>query len=248
MTDPADISSLRCWIVSESKAGAIAQCRGVAEKLGDPPRPGSCGAPIRPSPAGPAPEPRWTHIRNVHLNRVRPPWPDPATSCGRQAEPAVMAATRRSRGSISPCICRSRRSASTVRPVLHWPARLAAEFDGRDDVLRWWARAPRRRGAGGEPPRHGERRFGALPGRRAAVMTAAPTPAMAIPPPAWTPSSPSCAALQAEGCSLLVRTSRRSDPAVLPRLQQALAGDRGFVWDRTGENPVQYLAIADAVW
>ena len=54
--------------------------------------------------------------------------------------------------------------------------------------------------------------------------------------------------LQAGGWSLLVTTSRRSDPAVLPRLQQALAGDRGFVWDRTGESPYfQYLAITDAV-
>lgn len=251
MTDPAGISALRCWIVSESKAGTIAQCRGVAEKLGvaaetrlvrrpDPAKTGLARRLNR----------RWTHIRNVHLNRIRPPWPDLAISCGRQAEPAVMAATRRSRGSIFTVhlqiptvgfdwfdLCFVGRH--DWRP----------EFDGRDDVLPMVG-APHRVDAALVAGHRAaaEQRFGALPGRRAAVMIGGPNPGYGYSPARIDALVAQLQALQADGWSLLVTTSRRSDTAVLPRLQQALAGDRGFIWDRTGENPYfQYLAIADAV-
>jgi len=244
-------SSIRCWIISESKAGTIAQCRGVAERLDaavetrlvrrpDPARTGLARRLDR----------RWTRFRNVHLNGIRPPWPDLAISCGRQAEPAVTAASRRSGRAIY-TVHLQIPTAGFERFDLCFVGRhdWRPEFDGRSDVLPMVG-APHRvnpelvashRAAA-------EQRFGALPGRRAAVMIGGPNPGYAYSDSRIDTIIEQLRALQSEDWSLLVTTSRRSDPAVLPRLQRALEGDRGFVWDRTGESPYfQYLAIADAV-
>lgn len=52
--------------------------------------------------------------------------------------------------------------------------------------------------------------------------------------------------LAARGWTVLVSTSRRSEPTILPRLL-ALRSDRIIVWDRTSANPyVDFLAAADA--
>jgi mitochondrial fission protein ELM1 len=248
MTAP---SAIRCWIVSESKAGTIAQCRGVAEKLGvatetrlvrrpDPDKTGLARRLNR----------RWTHIRNVHLNGIRPPWPQLSISCGRQAEPAVMAATRRSGRSIFtvhlqvPTVGFDRFDLCFVGRHDWRP-----EFDGRDDVLPMVG-APHRVDAAMVDSHRAaaEQRFGALPGRRAAVLIGGPNPGYGFSAARIDTIIGQLKGLQDAGWAPLVTTSRRSDPSVLPRLQQALGGGPGFIWDRIGENPYfQFLAIADAV-
>ena len=123
------------------------------------------------------------------------------------------------------------------------------EFDARDDLLPMVG-APHRVDAARVASHRGaaEQRFGDLPGPRAAVMIGGPNRAYAFSSGRIDSLVAQLQALQAAGWSLLVTTSRRSDPTLLPRLRQALHGDRGFVWDRVSENPYfQYLAIADAV-
>ncbi|MDR6290929.1 hypothetical protein E9232_003455 [Inquilinus ginsengisoli] len=251
MTGTAGDPAIRCWIVSESKAGTIAQCRGVAEKLGvaaetrlvhrpDPAKTGLARRLNR----------RWTHIRNVHLNRIRPPWPDLAISCGRQAEPAVLAASRRSGGTIF-TVHLQIPTAGFDRFDLCFVGRhdWRPEFDGRDNILPMVG-APHRVDAAlvASHRAAAEQRFGALPGRRAAVIIGGPNPGYAFSLARIDTIIGQLRALQEAGWSLLVTTSRRSDPSVLPKLQQRLDPASAFVWDRVSENPYfQYLAIADAV-
>ncbi|MGK9169767.1 mitochondrial fission ELM1 family protein [Inquilinus limosus] len=246
-----DGSALRCWIVSESKAGTIAQCRGVAEKLG-----AATETRLVRKPHGGKTElarrlaSGWAHIRNVHLNRIRPPWPDLTISCGGRAEPVVMEASRRSGRSIF-TVHLQVPADGFDRFDLCFVGRhdWRPEFDGRDDVLPMVG-APHRVDAArvADHRAAAEQRFGAPPARRAAVMIGGPNRCYTFSPERLDAIVAQLRALQAEGWSLLVTTSRRSDPAALPRLQQALHGDRGFVWDRTGENPYfQYLALADVV-
>lgn len=243
--------SIRCWIVSESKAGTIGQCRGVAERLTTEsetrlvrrPDPSKTGLARRLNR-------RWTHIRNVHLNGIRPPWPDLSISCGRQAEPTVLAASRRSGRRIF-AVHLQIPTYGFDRFDLCFVGRhdWKPEFDDRDDVLPMVG-APHRVGAA-LVERHraaAMQRFAALPGPRAAVMIGGSNPGYAYSDGRIETILDQLAGLQAAGWSLLVTTSGRSDPSILPRLRDHLSGGSAFVWDRTGDNPYfEYLAIADAL-
>ena len=55
-------------------------------------------------------------------------------------------------------------------------------------------------------------------------------------------------ALVAEGCALMVTTSRRTGEAQTRIITEALAGPNTFVWDGNGANPLLgFLALADAI-
>jgi hypothetical protein len=247
----AGSSSIRCWIISEEKAGTIAQCRGVAERLGADIEPHLVRRPD-PAKSGLARhiDKRWTRLRNVHFNGIRPPWPDLSISCGRQAEPAVLAASRRSNRSIFTAHLQVP-SAGFEQFDLCFVGRhdWQPEFDSRDDVLPMVGAPHRVSTALVDSHRAAaEQRFSMLPGRRAAVLIGGPNPGYAYSGARIEAIVGQLRSLQQAGWSLLVTTSRRSDPSILPRLQQALDTNSAFVWDRRSENPYfQYLAIADAI-
>ena len=238
-------AATRCWVLTEGIAGTENQCLGLAEAMGE--------APLikRAAPALP-----WRHVpaswRAPPLRALaggsdplQPPWPTLLIAGGRKAAGLALRLRRSARCFTvfvqNPRIAAERfdlvvaprhdalcgPNVIVTRTALHrvTPARLAAARERFAPSLKDLPRPLVAVLIGGASRRH---RFdpadGAALGRSLAAMAAD------------------------AGASLAVTASRRTAPASMDALVQALAGVPMRLWRGDGENPYfGYLAIADAI-
>ena len=235
----------RCWVLTSGIAGTENQCLGLAEAMGE--------APLvkRATPAPP-----WRHVPAAWLtpplralargsDPLQPPWPDLLIAGGRRAAGLTL---------------RLRRSARCFTVFVQDP-RSAPE--GFDLVV-----APRHDGLSGPNVivtrtalhRVTPTRLAAARRQFAPLLEGLPRPLVAVlvggasrrhrfDPADGASLGRSLAAMVADaGASLALTASRRTPPASMEALTQALAGVPLHLWRGAGENPYfGYLAAADAI-
>lgn len=241
MSDP------RCWVLTDGKAGMVAQARGLAEAVGLPFEEKILrgGFPWRVIPA--AFWPPGVMGLSPRSPQLTPPWPDLIISCGRHGVGPALEAKRRSGGRTVAVHVQHPR----VRPdrfdlvVAPRHDRLAgpnvqvtvgsvhgvtrAKLDAAAD--RW----------------RGELKH--LPRPRVAVLIGGSNGAFRLDADAMRKLAESLADLvRIEGCGLMVTPSRRTGAENIAILRDAFEGLPAHVWDFEGDNPyLGYLGLADAV-
>ncbi len=240
-------AGLRCWVITDGKAGMESQCVGLAEALGL--------APVikRTRLRSPWRQLSPTLLRDAPLrafsrraDALAPPWPDILIASGRQ--------------SIVPSLVVGRESGNrTFRIQIQDPTIDPGRFDlvvvPRHDRLRGpnvivtrgslhrvnAARLDQARA-------HFASRLGALPHPRVAVLIGGGNGVFRMPPDLIARLADQLLALSRDGAALLVTPSRRTAPELVAILRQKLGGTTGEIWDGTGENPYfGYLAHADVI-
>lgn len=234
-----------CWVLTEGIAGTENQCRGLAEAMGKVP------VVKRTAPALP-----WRYVPTSWLappldarargsDPLEPPWPVLLIAGGRKAVGLAL---------------RLRRAARCFTVFVQDPRIAPSRFD--------LVVAPRHDGLSGPnvvttrtalhrvtPTRLAEarRRFaprlGQLRRPLVAVLVGGTSRRHRFGPPDAAALGRQLADMAAEtGASLLVTASRRTAPASIEALVQALAEVPVQIWRGTGENPYfGYLASADAI-
>jgi len=248
---PEDL--LRIWVMTDGRAGNLAQALGLAEALARL-RPAAITVRrIEPKPWAACLPARLWHLAGArqggwpfsgYLQAVSPPWPELAIGAGRRVAP-LLAALRTLFGVKAVQILDPRLPAAAFdllvvpehdRPAAPnavtmlgavgrvTPARIAA------DTARWCPRLAH------------------LPKPRVACLIGGPTKSAA-----WRDGDSSrlvnqLAALSRSGRGLMITPSRRSDPAVIAGIKAACAPAPVFVWDGIGDNPYPgILGLATAV-
>jgi mitochondrial fission protein ELM1 len=246
MSQDGATAGLTCWVVSDGKAGMVAQCLGLAEALGF--------APIvkriqvrRPW--------RWlppTLLRDPLAtlgpkgDALTPPWPDVLIASGRQTIASSMAIRRLSGG-------------RTFTVQIQNPVVDASSFDvvvaPRHDRLRGSNVIASVGGLNRITPESLAReaarfapRVADLPRPLVCVLLGGNNKVYRMTDRIVRRLGARLAELaRREGAGLLVTPSRRTRTAHLRLLRDALAGQPAYIWDGTGENPyLGFLAIADA--
>ena len=239
-----------CWVLTLGIAGMDSQSMGLARELAD--RAGLRLVEKRIRPASPwrhlPPELWFAPLRCLAAGSdpLQPPWPDVVIGTGRLTV-APGAAIRKASGGRSFSI------------HIHHPGALCDRFDlvlvpehdrlRGDNVItyRGGLNVPRQDALDAAAARF-EARFEALPRPRVAVLVGGSNRCYRM-TPAWACgfAAELRRMAEAEGASLLVTPSRRSDPAVLEVLKNALSGLPMWFWDGSGDNPyLAMLALADA--
>ena len=235
----------RCWILTEGIAGTENQCRGLAEAMGETPLVKRV-----------APAPPWRHVppswRAPPLDAVasgsdplEPPWPALLIAGGRKAVGLAL---------------RLRRVARCFTVFVQDPRVAPARFD--------LVVAPRHDGLEGPnvivtltaPHRVTPARLAAARQQFAPRLAGLPRPLVAVlvggasrrhrfDPADGAALGRALAAMAADtGAGLAITASRRTAPASMEALVQALAGVPVQLWRGDGENPYfGYLAVADAI-
>ena len=236
-----------CWVVSGGMIGMENQCLGLAEALGFTPvvKRVSLRTPWRQlSP--------WLRLGLRHAagpkgDSIAPPWPDLLIGCGRQSIAPSIAARRASKG-------------RTFTIQIQDPAIGARHFDllvvPSHDYLRGDNVIVTLGGLGRITPE----RLAEAATRWAPQLQSLPTPRVAVllggkcnafdmgPESAITLGRQLANLARNHGAGLMVTPSRRTDPAMLALIKDALKDLPAIIWDGTGENPYfGFLALADAI-
>jgi hypothetical protein len=91
-------------------------------------------------------------------------------------------------------------------------------------------------------------RFAALPRPLVAVLLGGGNAAYRLTPARMVALARQLAALAAQGNGLAITPSRRTDPALVAALREALPPEKCFLWDGSGDNPYfALLALSDAI-
>jgi mitochondrial fission protein ELM1 len=234
-----------CWIISDDKAGNLAQCTGVSDALGL----RTIVKTVNPSGLARFLAPYGPVARSERFGEAEspfaPPWPALAIACGRLATPYIRALRRRS-------------GVATYTVILLDPKTGQNTAD-----LFWVPEHDRRRGPNVITSLTSPHRFS--PRRLADLRTESPAPIAALARPRITVliGGPNgdytyaaddtsrllavLAGLAEQNVSLMVTCSRRT-PADLARAVEAATARAGRVWfDGEGDNPYpHFLANADA--
>lgn len=238
------------WVITDGAAGNQRQALALAQALG-----------VRARTLTLAPRPPWSWLApRLTLGgrlawpaatrvALAPPWPALAIGCGRDAALATRLLRHLSDGS-----CRSVQILDPRAPARHWDLLIAPRHDALvgSNVLRpigslhpvdaaWLAAA-----------RDGFAEFAALPRPRLALLLGGPRRGIAL-DAAW--SATLVAGLRARrardgGGSVLLCASRRTPPALVAAVSDALAGVPGVRWRGAQDGPNPYpglLAWADRV-
>jgi hypothetical protein len=240
-----------CWIMTDGRAGMEVQCLGLAEALGFEPRikriqvsrPWRWLPPrLIPDPLG-AVNPRGA----PQGDPLTPPWPELLIASGRQTVGPSMAIRRASGG-------------RTFTVQIQNPVVDAAAFD-----VVVAPRHDRLTGANvietlGGLNRVTEARLSAAAVKFGPAFAHLPRPLIAVvlggdnrvyrftPAIARRLGADLARLCRSEGAGLLVTASRRTGPATLALLRDALDGCAAEIWDGQGDNPyLGYLALADAL-
>lgn len=252
MTNPVDNS---IWVLTDDRAGNVAQALGVAEALGD-----ITGRPFTPK------DIRYTPLAKLPLQgasvlgltgesrmTLAPPWPSLVIAAGRRTAPVARWIKRQSQG-------RTR----TVQ-IMYPGRRAAADFDliavprhdselpGGDpaNVLRITGAPHRLTAARLAAARETwEPRLGHLKRPLIAVMVGGATHSRPFPARFAADLGRRAATLATGlGGSVLLTTSRRTGAEAEAALLENLPEPRhAFLWSRGGDNPyLGYLALADRI-
>lgn len=237
------------WILTDGKAGDLAQCLGVAERLRvaadlrhvapRPPfswampwgpidpreRAGRPGSPIDPGPDG---------------------WPDLAVASGRRAVPYLCALKRCSGGRTFTVFLKDPRVGPGAADLIWVPthdrlrgpnvlATLTSPHRLSPDILRAARAAP-------------DRRLAALPRPWAAVLAGGPSRRVTFGVADEARFATLLTSLAASGVALAATDSRRTPPSLRSVVGEVARASGGFLWDGRGENPIfAMLANADMI-
>jgi len=244
---PRAMTSQRCWVLTDGKAGMESQCLGLADALGLTPEtkrivprfpwkflpPGLWPRPLAaPGPSG---------------DRLAPPWPDLLIATGRQTV-APSIAIRKASGGATLTVQLQNPTVDPARfDVVIAPAHdglagpnvvstLGALHGVTDERLRGAAETFRKRYAGLSRP-------------LVAVLIGGANRQYRLPPALADRLGTLLAqAARAVGAGLAITPSRRTAPAILRRIVRRLDGVSVDVWDGTGSNPyLGMLGLADAI-
>ncbi|HEV2900338.1 MAG TPA: ELM1/GtrOC1 family putative glycosyltransferase [Pseudaminobacter sp.] len=230
---------MRVWTVSEVKAGTLTQCVGVGRYIDPEPHSIIVAKKLR----------RWRMGLLSPYRGLPQPHPDIIISCGRMAERHVFA--------IAAACHRRPVTVHLQTPSAEFARRYDMAFISRHDWTEAKANTANFHQMLGVPHQiTGKRLENARPKARATwvnsnakvvtVLIGGSNGAYLFDDATIDKLIVTIEGLAAQGWTVLVSTSRRSEPTILPRLL-ALRSDCIVVWDRTGTNPyTDFLAAADA--
>ena len=234
------------WIITDGKAGDLAQCVGVAEAMG-----------LAPSQRVVRPRAPFTWLMPrgpIDLREspgrpgspIAPPWPDIAIASGRRAVPYLRAVKRLSRGRCFTIFLKDPRTGAGASDFIWVPAhdRLRAPNVMTTLVSPHKVSAEALAEARRAPPGP----ITALPAPRVAVLVGGDSRHHRFKPEDIERLAASLDSLAASGAALMGSRSRRTSPALAEAVGQVFARHGGWWWDGRGPNPyLALLAHADAI-
>jgi len=221
------------------------QCLGLAERLDMPVR--TFAVRLKAPWRWLAPHKRGLALRHLaeSSDRLQPPWPRVLIACGRQSIPVSMAVKRVSPGTLTVQCQNPRidaRNFNLVVPPEHDRISGAHIFPivGSPNRVSPARLAQARREFAG--------RFSSMPTPRVAVLIGGSSKTHGRLGPSEARALGRALHDIAKTASLMVTTSRRTDPQVKAILLHALADTGAYVWDGAEPNPyLGLLAFADAI-
>ena len=231
---------MRVWTVSEVKAGTLTQCLGVARHFDPSPHQIIVGKAL----------PRWKYLTYRLPGRLPGDAPDMIVSCGGKAQSHVMA--------MCAALKRKPVTVHLAGPGPEFVPKFDMAFVSRHDWSDAAERAPNLEPMTGVPHQITTAEIASLRpaararwldghGRAVTVLIGGQNRAYLYDPATVDGLIETIRDLADRDWTVLVSTSRRSDPTILTRLLE-LESRRIKVWDRKGENPYRdFLAAADAL-
>jgi mitochondrial fission protein ELM1 len=239
------LAGAKAWIVSDGKAGHEALCRGVAEALGvevEWKRIAPAGLWKTLSPWAPvSPKERFGAPGTLFA----PPWPQIAFAAGRTTTPYIRALKKKAGLKTYTVIMMDPRTGPGTADLIWVP-----EHDtrrGANVISTLTAPHPL------SPARLEERRnrpdaaIDVLPTPRIAVLVGGPNERYLYPDTVIGKLATLVRSLAALGAGLMITASRRTPPALIDAIKQAVSDTGAIFWTGEGPNPYpQFLAKADA--
>jgi uncharacterized protein len=239
------------WVVTDGKAGMIAQARGLAEAVGLPivdkiivP-----SLPWRWLPPGLWPPSLLGGITGAAKvgDQIEPPWPDLLVSCGRNAVGPALAVKRRSNGRTLIVHVQHPRVNPARFDIVAAPA-----HDGLSGANVMTVQGALHRATPGRLAVAAERvalTVSHLPRPLVAVLIGGSNRSYRLTPQTISKLADNLVALTREhGVGLMVTPSRRTGSDNEAILRRKLAALPAVIWDQMGDNPYfGYLGLADAI-
>jgi len=241
------MTEIRCWVLTDGKAGMESQCLGLAAALGLSPEIKRIATRFPWKYLPPQLWPRPLSAPGPGGDRLEPPWPDLLIASGRQA--------------VAPAIAiREAAGGATVTVQIQNPTVDPARFD--------LVITPAHDGLGGpnvlstlgamhgvtaarleEAARRFAPRYAALPRPLVAVLIGGPNRQYRMPPACADRLGGLLAeAAREAGAGLAITPSRRTGAANIRRIAARLEGVAADIWDGTGDNPYYgMLGLAEAI-
>ncbi len=238
--------TLTSWILTDGKAGDLAQCEGLAVAMGlDPER-----RVVKPRPPftwlmprGPI-DPREGPSRPG--SPIAPPFPDLVIASGRRAVPYVRAVKRLSKGRAFTIFLKDARTGPSAADFIWVPAHDRLRGPNVMTTLTSPHRLSQEAlaAARAAPPA----RIAALASPRVAVLVGGDSRHHSFKPDDSRRFAEALDRLAASGASLMGSRSRRTPESLAALVGESFARAGGWWWDGTGPNPyVALLANADAI-
>lgn len=238
------------WVFASGNAGHEVNCLGIAAALGVAPilrpvRPRGFFAALAPfGPIDPRDAPR--HAKGP----LAPPFPDIALAAGRVTVPYLRRVKRASQRRTFTVFLQDPRSGRGAADVIWVPEH--DRLRGPNVIVTLTSPHPLRPAALEEARRHPDPRIVRLGRPRVAMILGGPSASHSFGESDIAALAAIAGQLVGAGKSLMITPSRRTPPALVAAIAQALAAsaapDAAFLWDGKGDNPyVQMLAHADAI-
>ncbi len=234
------------WIITDGKAGDLAQCVGVAEAMGLAPS----ARVVRPQapftwlmPRGPI-DPR--EGPGKPNSPVAPPYPDILIASGRRAVPYLRAVKTLSRGQTFTIFLKDPRTGPKTADFIWVPAH--DRLRGLNVMTTLTSPHKVSRAALAVARSHPPPQIAALRHPRVAVLVGGDSRHHRFKPDDITRFATSLSKLAATGASLMGSRSRRTPEALVTSVAGIFRQSGGWWWDGAGDNPyMALLANADAI-
>ncbi len=234
------------WILTDGKAGDVAQCAGVAEALA-----------LSPERRTIAPRPPWSWLApwgpidpaeapGKPGSPLKAPFPDLAIASGRRAAPYLRHVKRASGGRTFTVMLKDARGGTGMADFIWAPAHDRVRGGNVMTTLTSpHGLSPTKLAAARAAP---PAALSALHSPRVAVMIGGDSRHFTFSDDDVRALADHLAALAKSGASLMGTLSRRTPPALAATVRHVFDHHGGWLWDGTGDNPlIALLALADAV-
>lgn len=238
--------TLSCWVLTEDKVGMISQCWGLAEALG-----------VQPLQKIWTPRAPWKFLPpalwccalrsgRAGSDLLAPPWPDLLIATGRPTVAVARAIRRVSAGATF--------TVQIQNPGIalhHFDMVVAPQHDNLQGPNVFNTRGALHRVTAARLATAATQwapSLAHLPQPRAAVLLGGSNRRYRFTAAIAAQLAQQLAALARSGIGLMITPSRRTDPAVVSTLRNALRELPAVIWDGAGDNPYfAYLGLADHV-
>lgn len=241
-----------CWVLTDGKAGDLAQCLGIAERLGlavqekviAPRAPWKWLMPLTWRVPGLAIDP--AEAPGGAGSPLQPPWPDLVIASGRRAAPYLPAIKRAAGGRTFTVFLKDPRTGAEIADLIWVPAHDRLRGDNVLPTLL-------------SPHRITPESLAALRSAPPASITALKTPRIAVliggnsKDFRFTDADirrfwDALGALAESGAGIMATASRRTPPELAEAARTRIEASGGWFWDGTGDNPYRaMLANADGL-